>query len=826
MKKHILLFIWLMLYGFGVLQAQVGINTDGSAPDNSAMLDVKSTDKGMLIPRMTQTQRDAIATPVATGLIIYQTDNTPGFYFYDGSSWVRMTTTSDGNTLDEAYDQGGAGSGKNITADAGAVRINGTDGFLVTGTFGSGQSIDSEVTGAGTRMFFYPKKAAFRAGLTEYDEWDDANIGNYSVAMGRRTKASGWCSTALGYYTTATSYYATALGYRTKALERYSTALGYQTEATGYYSIAMGNYARASGQASTATGFGSRATSNYATAMGWGTVAGGIASTSLGRFTSASGDYSTTTGFYSSASGNMSTAIGYVSNASGFISTAIGRYTTAKSYAETTIGSYNTDYTPASATSWDVSDRLFVIGNGTDSSHKHNALTIYKDGTMNINDAYSMPVADGTAGQIMQTDGAGQVSFVDAPVSAAGSIDTHSDVDTATTPPTNGQVLSWDGSNWVPADDDTGVNNTLDEAYDQGGAGAGKNITADAGAVRINGTDGFLVTGTLFSGQSIDMEVTGAGTRMFFYPNKAAFRAGSIDGNQWDDANIGYHSTAFGDKTLASGSFSLAIGSETRATNQCSIALGQSTNASGFDAFASGYASISSSNFTVAMGDHAEASGISSVALGRYVKATGNYSTAFGDWTTASGEHSMAFGWGTTASGVNSTAIGYVTTAKSYAETTIGSYNTDYTPASATSWDASDRLFVIGNGQDSSNKSDALIVYKNGNAQFNDKIIAPDSGNDADLKPYIYGSIDSSGTIDTAASTSGFSSTRNNTGDYTITFNSYNSDTNYLVVVNTLQTSTPVIISYEKNTGSFNVKAWTPMGTPTDTDFSFVVYRK
>ena len=419
-------------------------------------------------------------------------------------------------------------------------------------------------------------------------------------------------------------------------------------------------------------------------------------------------------------------------------------------------------------------------------------------------------------------------------------IDNLTDVDTSTTPPTNGQVLSWDGSNWVPADDDTGINNTLDQAYDQGGAGAGKNITADAGAVRINGTDGFLVTGTFGSGQSIDNEVTGAGTRMFFNPKKAAFRAGYVNGNQWDDTNIGIYSTAMGVntiasgdystamgnhstasgasstamgyKTKASGNFSFAIGVESNATNQCSIAMGQKTNASGTDAIAVGYVSEASSSFCVAMGDHAKASGNTSLALGHYTNATGSDATAMGSWTTASG--------------VVSTAMGAVTTAKSYAETVIGSYNTDYTPASTTSWDTSDRLFVIGNGPDATHKSDALIVYKNGNTLFNDKIIAPDSGNDADLKPYIYGSIDSSGNIDTNASTSGFSSTRNNTGDYTITFSSYNSDTNYLVVVNTSQTSTPVIISYEKNTGSFNVKTWTAMGVATDTAFSFVVYKK
>ncbi|MBK7172754.1 MAG: hypothetical protein IPH84_05885 [Bacteroidales bacterium] len=58
--------------------------------DNSAMLDVKSTNKGMLVPRMTSAQRTAIAGP-ATGLLVYQSDGVGGFYFYNGTSWVSLT---------------------------------------------------------------------------------------------------------------------------------------------------------------------------------------------------------------------------------------------------------------------------------------------------------------------------------------------------------------------------------------------------------------------------------------------------------------------------------------------------------------------------------------------------------------------------------------------------------------------------------------------------------------------------------------------------------------------------------------------------------------
>ncbi|NQY30158.1 MAG: hypothetical protein HRT69_11900 [Flavobacteriaceae bacterium] len=67
------------------LLAQIGIGT--TTPHASSILEILSTDSGILIPRMTQVQRDAIATP-AIGLLIYQTNNTPGFYYYTGVIWT------------------------------------------------------------------------------------------------------------------------------------------------------------------------------------------------------------------------------------------------------------------------------------------------------------------------------------------------------------------------------------------------------------------------------------------------------------------------------------------------------------------------------------------------------------------------------------------------------------------------------------------------------------------------------------------------------------------------------------------------------------------
>ena len=85
MKKITLLLFMLSFTWFSF--AQVGLNT--ITPDASSALDIESTTGGILIPRLSESQRDAIALP-ATGLMIYQTDKNPGFYFYSGTSWTKI----------------------------------------------------------------------------------------------------------------------------------------------------------------------------------------------------------------------------------------------------------------------------------------------------------------------------------------------------------------------------------------------------------------------------------------------------------------------------------------------------------------------------------------------------------------------------------------------------------------------------------------------------------------------------------------------------------------------------------------------------------------
>jgi hypothetical protein len=92
MKAITLLLFCLVIQG--KLLAQVGINADSSAPDNSAMLDVRSTTKGALLPRLTFVQRNAIVNP-AEGLMVYCTncnaDGTGVLSMYQSGKWINVT---------------------------------------------------------------------------------------------------------------------------------------------------------------------------------------------------------------------------------------------------------------------------------------------------------------------------------------------------------------------------------------------------------------------------------------------------------------------------------------------------------------------------------------------------------------------------------------------------------------------------------------------------------------------------------------------------------------------------------------------------------------
>ena len=90
--------ISFVLFQMNALAQNVGINSTGATPDLSAILDVSATDKGMLVPRvaLTLTTDPSPVTSPATSLLVYNTatvnDVVTGYYYWDGTQWVRLMT--------------------------------------------------------------------------------------------------------------------------------------------------------------------------------------------------------------------------------------------------------------------------------------------------------------------------------------------------------------------------------------------------------------------------------------------------------------------------------------------------------------------------------------------------------------------------------------------------------------------------------------------------------------------------------------------------------------------------------------------------------------
>lgn len=132
--------------------AQTGIGT--VTPNASAKLEIAASDKGLLIPRMTSTQKNAISNP-ATGLLIYQTDAPAGFYFWNGSAWTKLVVPTDNVnnvTGTVAIANGGTGSNSGSITGSGALTFaaGGTNQNIILTPSGTGYTIFNNNVGMGT----------------------------------------------------------------------------------------------------------------------------------------------------------------------------------------------------------------------------------------------------------------------------------------------------------------------------------------------------------------------------------------------------------------------------------------------------------------------------------------------------------------------------------------------------------------------------------------------------------------------------------------------------------------------------------------------------
>jgi trimeric autotransporter adhesin len=212
------IFAVLLFLATLTIQAQIGIGT--TTPAASSKLDVTSTTSGFLAPRMTTSQKNAINSP-AIGLMVYQTDSTAGFYYYEGTSWNLLASSTRGIPY-----SGATGA---VNLGAYDLTVNG----LTVGHGGGGLSSNTAIG---------------------YQSLTTNSLGDYNTTNGYQTlyyNTTGSYNTATGHealYSNTTGGTNTATGLQ--AL--YSNTTGSQNTANGNYAL----YSNTTGYANTANGAG------------------------------------------------------------------------------------------------------------------------------------------------------------------------------------------------------------------------------------------------------------------------------------------------------------------------------------------------------------------------------------------------------------------------------------------------------------------------------------------------------------------------------------------------------------------------------------------
>jgi hypothetical protein len=434
---------------------------------------------------------------------------------------------------------------------------------------------NTPVSGAGNRMMWYADKAAFRAGgVTQY-VWDSAYIGKYSFATNTSTLASGFGASSFGG----------------------------SSSASGTFGFSTGQNTIASGFASTSTGVFTYASGPYSTTMGYQTRAKGISSVSLGSYTTASGDVATSMGAGTIAKSNNSLVAGQYNDTTatdrlfeigdGTFDNARHNALTILTNGNTGIGTATPDFPLSFPTTY--GEKISIWGDptigrvgfgvqpsnfqmltdaGTDITFGHG---LSGSANENMRIKYNGNVGIGTATPIHRLEVKSQIPeaiWVDAPNQ------TYMAFAEAGTP--KGFVGSFYGS---PDDFEIGT---------YGSSLANLNLTT-YGLVRLsvtaNGNVGIGISSpsarlhvaesnVLFTAPlplptiASNPPASGNGNRMMWYADKAAFRAGGVDGNEWDNANVGKFSFATGVSTTASGLASSAIGTYNFSTGDYSSTMG------------------------------------------------------------------------------------------------------------------------------------------------------------------------------------------------------------------------------------------------------------
>ena len=393
MKKIFLITSSCILFSTLLVAQSVGINNN--TPHSSAILDVKSSTKGMLIPRTSSTSRLAIIDP-AKGLMLYDT-TTSSFWFYNGATWLeashsRNTWGTTGNAgTDTAVNFLGTTDNQPFRLrlnNLWAGELNHINrNYFIGDSTGSNNSTGIQNTGFGSKALYKNTSGSWNTAAGSEALYSNTS-GSYNSAFGFSSLISnttGGGNTAIGlrtlYYNTTGSFNTATGG---GALEynntgQFNTANGVEAlyiNTTGHYNTANGAqalYYNSTGQYNTANGYRALALNNtgqYNTANGAQALyynTSGSYNTAIGvsalynvksKENTAVGAY---TLYYDTSSTSVNTAVGYASqhlNRNGSLNTSLGRnalYVNGSGNNNTAIGD--------SALYWGIGDFNIAVGN-------------------------------------------------------------------------------------------------------------------------------------------------------------------------------------------------------------------------------------------------------------------------------------------------------------------------------------------------------------------------------------------------------------------------------------------------------------------------------
>ncbi len=708
MKRILVILLSLSCLFAGQIQAQtegVSINATGDAPDPSAMLEVRSTDKGFLTPRMTSSERNAIPNP-ASGLIVYDL-TTQSFWYYDNGQWNEIRNGNQILTYEDLID--------------------------------STLACHTEVSSVGP--FSNPRDIAFRGDYAyvlsrnskRVDAIDISNPLSSSKIGGIQLPASMWSPVSIAVYqnylyvgdvnngssqrlavydisdptTPIFSSFVSAVNtfnfYDLRIKE--NLLVGAASSGEGLVILSLADPANPALLGSTPSSSGVlfkiRINGDYAF---------GINSTydELEVF-----DISNP----SSPQHISSTPIGGITKDL----TIIGSFVYVSDNGNNMLRSYNV----ADPANPQQADSLALPNNNTGLASFGNKIYLLQgqlpimvvdvsepglpllDGSITLNGSSGPKdfqfygefgyICDGSAV-------ANKVRVIKACLPKRILLDPETGEFSATALEKDDQNLSLDAYA-LGIEDGTGVDllplfdRLIDEDQDTE-IELTETVDGDQISFTAEGAESFRVNKAgIFSGTSSvdgtgETIFTGAGARFIWLPRRGVFRVGETLGAEWDDGNLPFNSSVLGGQGNGiSGSGALST-----------IGGGKENDITGGRSFIGGGEKneVTDSHSTLGGGLQNVVSGkFGFVGGGRGSQATGDYA-------------SVAGGRSNLAAGTYSLAGGFANSASSYGETVFGFFSEIYTPVSATSFNPNDRLFVIGNGMGAGNLSNALTILKNG----------------------------------------------------------------------------------------------------------------